>query len=436
MGGNLPWNVVRPQAVLDPDLTRVDEVCSNQFQHWGASLHQILAEECLKVLLVDDEPTILELQRAWLQDTGFQVYSAGNGYEALDAVEKEPIDVVVTDQLMPGMSGLALLRTLRAPGRERSPYFILVTGDPDPGLLEKAFAQGADDFIRKPTPRMEFLTRVRAARRLLSLTQEITRRTEVNFDRRLVEASALEFREVVSTLAHDLRTPIGALRTTAESLVSALDGTPPQLARMAARIETISIHLAETVRDVTDAFVCDDPDGPRWEEFDLVEETKAAADLVRSSVHEGVEFVLLRMEPQRMFGNPLGIRRMCINAMTNATRATTKGRIIVGIDPDPDDARWIRIRITDTGGGIPSEILPFLGQPLALSHGASRRKFSANGSGLGLAICRRVAARHGGRIRIESSPGKGTGIEFRLRRDLPEARQSPDFAPMDAMDIP
>ena len=392
-----------------------------------------LPDKPLSVLLVDDDRLIIELEMAWLSGEGYDVKSARDGNEALEILDRESIDIVIADQVMPGMDGISLLRVLRGPGRSKIPYFILVTGDPDPKLLNQAFLDGADDFIPKPMQRIEFVARLRSARRVVGLAQDLDRRVNLSFDRRLLESGAAEFREVVATLAHDLRTPIGALRTTAETLAWSSDLLLPEVSRLVTRIVQISIHLAETVRDVTDAFVCDDSDGSTWTPFDLRAEIRGAAELVRGAVRPGVELVVLDQGACETVGNPHGIRRMCINILSNALRATSKGAVKVGVELDKDCPGWATLKVVDSGEGIPSEVLPLLGEPLALSSGARRRHFSVQGAGLGLAICRRVAARHGGRIRIETRIGDGTLVSVRFRTNLPGISNEFDFAPLDTV---
>jgi signal transduction histidine kinase len=401
-----------------------------------ALLDDSLPDRPLTVLLVDDDRLIIDVEKAWLAGEKYQVKSASDGHAALEIMDRETIDIVVADQMMPGMDGLSLLRVLRSPGREKIPFFILVTGDPDPALLSQAFLVGADDFIPKPMQRIEFLARLRSARRVVGLGQDLERRANMSFDRRLLENGAAEFREVVATLAHDLRTPIGALRTTAETLAWSADALPPEVNRLVDRIVQISIHLSETVRDVTDAFVCDDSDGATWVRLDLRSEIRGAADMLRGAMHAGVELRLPDGEPCVAVCNPHGIRRLCVNLLSNALRATSEGIVSISIRSDTNDPAWLELRVADTGPGIPQEVLPLLGEPLALSSGARRRHYSANGAGLGLAICRRVVARHGGRIRIETAPGKGTEVIVRLRADLPGIANEFDFAPLDAVALP
>ncbi|MEK7392090.1 MAG: hybrid sensor histidine kinase/response regulator [Fibrobacterota bacterium] len=392
-----------------------------------------LPDSPLSILLVDDDRLIIELEQAWLSGEGYVVKAVRDGNEALEVLDREDIDIVIADQVMPGMDGITLLRTLRGPGRAKIPYFILVTGDPDPKLLNQAFLDGADDFIPKPMQRIEFIARLRSARRVVALGQDLERRVNLSFDRRLLENGAAEFREVVATLAHDLRTPIGALRTTAETLAWSSDLLLPEVSRLVTRIVQISIHLAETVRDVTDAFVCDDSDGATWTRFDLRSEVRGAAELVRGALRPGVELVVVDKGPCDVVGNPHGIRRLCVNILSNALRATKTGKVNVGVEIDPGNPSWVTLKVTDSGEGIPAEVLPLLGEPLALSSGARRRHFSVQGAGLGLAICRRVTARHGGRLRIETSPGKGTEVSARFRTDMEGVSKDVDFAPLDTV---
>lgn len=385
------------------------------------------------VLVVDDDEMIMELEQAWLKAEGYEVLTARDGNQAMEILDRSPVDIVLADQVMPGLDGLSLLRVLRGPGRDRVPYFILITGDRDPRLFEQAFIEGADDFISKPMQRFELLARLRSARRVVDLARDLDRRADLSFEKRLLESGAAEFREVVATLAHDLRTPIATLRTTAETLSWNAETLPPGSARMVSRIAKLAIHLSETVRDITDAFVCDDSDGTTWTRFDLAAEARGAAELVRGSLRPGVELLSDPSSSCEISGNPHGIRRLCVNVLSNAVRATETGQVEIEALSDPNDPRWAVLRIRDTGGGIPTDILPFLGEPLALSSGGRRRKFSTNGAGLGLAICRRVATRHGGRIRIETAPDRGTTVDIRIRADLPEVSREFDFAPLDTV---
>lgn len=100
------------------------------------------------VLIVDDDDLVRETLHFVLEDGGYQVYSASSGAEALRILEREPVDIVLSDIFMPGMNGFDLLRQIR----ERAPEtpVILITGYGNIEMVREALKQGASDFITKP----------------------------------------------------------------------------------------------------------------------------------------------------------------------------------------------------------------------------------------------------------------------------------------------
>ena len=122
------------------------------------------------ILVVDDERSNLEsLERIFARE-GFRVATAGSGAEALELLRRERVSVVVTDLMMPGMSGEELLRAARTVSPESE--VILVTAY---GTVETAVAamkEGAYDFITKPVKRHAIVKAVRLARERASLVAE------------------------------------------------------------------------------------------------------------------------------------------------------------------------------------------------------------------------------------------------------------------------
>ncbi|MCS7190379.1 MAG: response regulator [Fimbriimonadales bacterium] len=108
----------------------------------------IVAAPERRVLIVDDDDLVRETLRFVLEDGGYRVYSAASGAEALRLLEREPIDIVLSDIFMPGMNGFDLLRQIR----ERAPEtpVILITGYGNIEMAREALKQGASDFITKP----------------------------------------------------------------------------------------------------------------------------------------------------------------------------------------------------------------------------------------------------------------------------------------------
>ena len=101
-----------------------------------------------KVLIVDDDPAMLESFDVLLQSWGFDVLQAGDAKEAKELVDRHDPDIVITDVVMPEISGLELLRDLKAGNPHRPVLLITARGSID--MAVEAIKQGARDFLTKP----------------------------------------------------------------------------------------------------------------------------------------------------------------------------------------------------------------------------------------------------------------------------------------------
>lgn len=115
----------------------------------------------VKVLIADDERTILELLSIYMKNEGFECLLANNGQEALDIVEQHPdLDIALLDIMMPEFSGMEVLETIRKKNNHMPVMFISAKeaqSDKISGLLA-----GADDYVTKPFEPLEVVLRVKA----------------------------------------------------------------------------------------------------------------------------------------------------------------------------------------------------------------------------------------------------------------------------------
>jgi DNA-binding response OmpR family regulator len=114
------------------------------------------------ILVVDDEPQIVRLVRAYLEEAGFRVVTASDGEQALYVARHERPDLVVLDVLMPRMDGLEFTRRIR---RERNIPIIMLTARADESDRIVGLELGADDYVTKPFSPREIVARVRAVLR-------------------------------------------------------------------------------------------------------------------------------------------------------------------------------------------------------------------------------------------------------------------------------
>ena len=128
-----------------------------------------------QILVVDDDKNIRRLYRAVLEDAGYGVHTAANGEEALAVMDREFIDLVVLDVMMPKMDGYEFTRVLRE-NRNELPI-LMVSAKQLPQDKKKGFLVGTDDYMTKPIDEEEMLLRIRALLRRARIASE--RRIEV-----------------------------------------------------------------------------------------------------------------------------------------------------------------------------------------------------------------------------------------------------------------
>ncbi|MBN1393905.1 MAG: diguanylate cyclase [Pirellulales bacterium] len=127
-----------------------------------------------KVLLVDDDPTLLLLLSRWLTVAGYSVRTASDGQEALDAVELECPDFLITDWLMPNIDGLKLCQKMREMVLPHYVYIIFLTVQTGANEMIAGLENGADDFLTKPVCEGELLARMKSSARVLELERQLS----------------------------------------------------------------------------------------------------------------------------------------------------------------------------------------------------------------------------------------------------------------------
>jgi DNA-binding response OmpR family regulator len=161
-----------------------------------------------KILVIDDEPKIVEICQDYLKAAGFQVVTAGDGEQGLDLARTEKPDLVVLDLMLPEMDGLDVCRALR---RESDVPVIMLTARVEESDKLIGLELGADDYITKPFSPRELVARVRVVLRRVGgdPSSEIIRAGEVSLDRtryeitlpeKTIPLTPTEF-EIMATLA-------------------------------------------------------------------------------------------------------------------------------------------------------------------------------------------------------------------------------------------
>lgn len=150
------------------------------------------------ILVVDDSRAQRMIVSSTLKRQGFKVVEAGSGQEALEKIETEDIDLILSDWMMPGMNGLELCQAFRAMPREKYGYFILLTSKSEKGAVAQGLDVGADDFLNKPVNADELRARINAGGRIMSMERELHEKN------RLVSATLSEIQTIYASIDRDL----------------------------------------------------------------------------------------------------------------------------------------------------------------------------------------------------------------------------------------
>ncbi len=202
--------------------------------------------------------------------------------------------------------------------------------------------------------------------------------------------------EMSAVLAHEIRNPLAGIKGFAQLVASAERIEPARL--YAEKIVSQSLRMEALVNDLL-AFARDDRE--ERQPVDLAALVNDCVDLIRSEAAPARVAVEHRRHP------PLKVRvgadrlmQLLLNLMKNGVQAMPDGGVL-RVDLERAEAT-ARIRVVDSGIGIPAADLPHIFEPFWTS--------KAQGTGLGLALCRRVTEEHGGRLQVESAPGAGTTV--------------------------
>jgi phosphoserine phosphatase RsbU/P len=157
-----------------------------------------LAASGKRVLIVDDSKAQRRILAVQLARWGYQVSEADSGEAALTLCQGASFDIVLSDWMMPGMTGLDLCKAFRALPREGYGYFILLTSKSEKAEIADGLENGADDFLAKPVNSDELRARLRAGERIVGMQQELVHKN------RLVGSTLDQLQKLYDSLDRDL----------------------------------------------------------------------------------------------------------------------------------------------------------------------------------------------------------------------------------------
>ena len=355
------------------------------------------------ILNVDDSDGARYAKSRILTRAGFNVIEASNGGDALLRAAKDRPALILLDVKLPDINGLEVCRRLKD-NPDTNTILVLQTSASFIGTADKirALDGGADNYLVEPIEPDELIANVNALLRLGRVEREL----------REVDRRKDEF---LATLAHELRNPLGPIRT-ALALLRKLDPVVPAMQENArATIGRHTDHLVRLVDDLLDVSrISQGKISLQWERVSLDSFVKSALE-TSSHIVTGRGHALSVALPQEelwVHGDPVRLSQIVANLLLNAAKFTAPGGAI-SISAERQGER-VAIRLADNGIGIAAgSIETIFGLFEQSGHAPDRVQ---DGLGIGLSLVRKLVELHGGQVTVQS-PGVGLGSTFEV--DLP-----------------
>jgi signal transduction histidine kinase/ligand-binding sensor domain-containing protein/ActR/RegA family two-component response regulator len=259
------------------------------------------------------------------------------------------------------------------------------------------------------------------ARRTRELEEEIAERRRAAEALEAARAEALQASqlksEFLANVSHEIRTPMNGVIGMTDL---ALEMPLPADARRYLEVARSSADvLLQVINDVLDFSKIE---AGRLDlhpvDLDLGDELSEIVTLLTPRASARGLAITARVDddvPARVTGDPVRLRQVLLNLVNNAIKFTEVGGVrldvaLVPPPPDGDDCQWLRFRVSDTGVGIAREDQARIFDAFTQVDGSSTRRHG--GTGLGLAIAARLVALMGGRMEVESTPGRGSTFAF------------------------
>lgn len=421
-----------------------------------------------EVLICEDNRDMRRLI-AHLVSEEFRVRVAINGREGLEMARETAPDLILTDVMMPEMSGTELCRAVKDDARLAHIPVILVTSKADRDMKVEGLELGADDYVTKPFHPRELMARVRS-----SVTLRVARK-ELDRQNALLESTNEELRaaleelheagiqlakserlaavgELAAGVAHEINNPMNfamnALRTmgvyvgdvtSVANAYSGIDWSQPDAvarrmgeidkmrdacdfdeaaAALTELLEIVTEGLDRTQRLVGDLRDFAAGDGSHGE-IDIARGLKTTIQLIGHAARDAnVQLRLDIADPlPRAEGDPRAINQVFLNLLKNATEVLERRGGHIDVSAKAVGGK-ILVEIRDDGPGVASEAMSQIFEPFFTTKEAGR------GAGLGLSISRRIVDEHNGDLELISAGDEGAIFRVTL-----PCQEEPNAAP-------
>jgi CheY-like chemotaxis protein len=386
------------------------------------------------ILIVDDNPTNLDVLSETLTRSGYQVSVAIDGESAIEQVKYHLPALILLDIMMPGIDGFETCKRLKQNPMSCNIPIIFMTALTDTDNKVRGFSLGAIDYITKPFQQGEVLARVQAQIKLQNLTRtleyqnhllksEIQQRESIEILLRKSKEEADKANqaksEFLANMSHEVRTPLNGILGYAQILQTSKSLTDKERKGLNI-IHQCGTHLLTLINDILDLSKIEARKMELYEtSFHFSSFLQGVAEIFSIRADQKKISFICQFDsdlPTGVHFDEKRLRQVLINLLGNAVKFTTHGAVTfkvktIGhyVGADSKKVAKIRFQIEDTGVGINSDYLEKIFMPFEQAGDLNNQ---AQGTGLGLAISQKILALMHSYIQVNSKSGEGSIFVF------------------------
>jgi signal transduction histidine kinase len=348
-----------------------------------------------RVLVAEDEADLRGFIVGILKET-YVVDAAKDGAEALELMKKSRPDLVLTDVMMPGTSGLDLCRAIKEdPSLRQIPVILLTARGENEAALE-GYEAGADDFVAKPFHTKVLQARIRAHLKMRGLSLQLADQA------RLASAGTL-----AAGLAHEVKNPLNAAVNAARILEKGGSARVSNEKLMGLIVDALG--RIDNIISALDAHARP-ADGDDLAPCNIRKSVESTLNLLAHRLKKGVTVHQNFGVTGDVFAPARAFNQVLLNLIDNSIRS---GAANIWIDVGQAD-KQISVAVADDGPGVPADVAHRIFDPFFTT------RVEGEGTGLGLHLSRRIAQECGGELRYEPRPGGGA----RFVMEIPAMEQA------------
>jgi light-regulated signal transduction histidine kinase (bacteriophytochrome) len=348
-----------------------------------------------RILNVDDHDAGRYARTRILTRAGFSVEEASSGEQALIAVRERPPDLVLLDINLPDIDGFEICRRIKNdPETERVPVMFLSAARLADLDVVAGLEHGGDNYLREPIDPAVLIATVRALLRVKDVEEELIRSNE-------------QLRQFAFVVSHELQEPLRMVKSYTQLLSHRYKDQFGSEANEFMQVTVNGVNRMEK-------FISD--------MLSYAQAVEAEIDMKLFSCQTAVDWAMLELqsaindsgasvtrdEMPVVLGDPLRLSQVFRNLIGNAIKYRGDQPPVIHIACEEAHSEYV-ISVVDNGMGIEPKYFENIFVLFKRLHGRDRA-----GSGVGLAVCKEIVERHGGRIWVESTLGRGSTFRFTL----------------------